>query len=70
MMLTSAPTDFSVSDAQQILSRAYAQAFGRSPSPQALDAAIRGQGWQPGDRWVGQQGLESVIRNWQQQAGR
>lgn len=64
-----APTDFTVADAREILGKAYQAAFGHPASPQEIEAAIRGQGWEPGDRWVGEQGLNGVIRNWQAQAG-
>lgn len=65
----SAPTDFTVQDAHKILSDAHTKIFGQPAQPQDIESAIVGQGWQPGDRWVGEQGLTSIIRTWQQQAG-
>jgi hypothetical protein len=64
-----APTDFSVEDARTILSRAHQQYFGAPADPATIDAAIRGQGWQPGDRWVGESGLNGILQAWQQQSG-
>lgn len=65
----SAPTDFTVADAHSILSRAYQQYFGHPADPQQIEQAIVGQGWQPGDRWVGEGGLNAILHTWQQQSG-
>lgn len=57
----SAMTDFSIEDARQIISQAYKDAFGRDMTPQELDEAIRGQGWEPGDKWFGEAPLAYVL---------
>ncbi len=66
---STAPTDFSVEDARQILMHAYQQYFGQPADAMTIEQAIRGQGWQPGDRFVGEGGLAHVLQAWQQQAG-
>lgn len=65
-----APTDFAVADAQQALARAIQAYQGRSADPAEIDQMIRGQGWQPGDRWVGEGGLRHLLTQIQQQAAR
>lgn len=57
----SAMTDFSIEDARAIISQAYKDAFGRDITPQELDEAIRGQGWEPGDKWFGEAPLAYVL---------
>jgi hypothetical protein len=64
----SAPTDFKLADAQQALRNTYKTAWGREASPEEIDGIIRGQGWQPGDRYVGEKGLRSVIEATQRSA--
>jgi hypothetical protein len=66
---STAPTDFALEDAKHVLTQAYQQYFGRVPEPGVIERAIQGQGWQPGDRWVGEGGLSSILRAWQGQAG-
>jgi hypothetical protein len=56
-----ARTDFAVNDARDAISRAYQQYWGRQASEQDLQTHLQGQGWKPGDRWVGEQGLTSVL---------
>lgn len=57
----SAPTDFAVSDASTILDRAIRSELGRAPNPGEIQQLLVAQGWQPGDRWVGQAGLNALI---------
>lgn len=43
---------------------------GREPTDMELDQMIRGQGWQPGDRYVGQRGLSYIRDQVSQNAAR
>lgn len=56
-----APTDFNLADAQQIIRDAYKDFTGGDISEQELDQYIRGQGWEPGDHFVGEKGLSGVL---------
>jgi hypothetical protein len=56
-----AMTDFRIEDARQIISQAYKDALGRDITPEALDEIVRGQGWEPGDRWMGEASLRYVL---------
>jgi hypothetical protein len=56
-----ARTDFAVNDARDAITRAYQQYWGRMPTEQDLMTHLQGQGWKQGDRWVGEQGLTSVL---------
>lgn len=64
----SAMTDFAVDDARQIISQAHKDAFGRDITPEYLDSILRGQGWQDGDRWMGEKQLAYVLDAFAQQA--
>lgn len=55
----SAPTDFLVDDARNAIAARVKETGG----PEDVDTILRGQGWKPGDRYVGQAGLEGVFRN-------
>jgi hypothetical protein len=57
----SARTDLAVDDARNALARAFTYYQGRQASPQEIDQLLKSQGWKPGDRWVGQAGLNSVL---------
>lgn len=57
----SAKTDLAVEDARNAISRAFTYYQGRPASPQEIEALLQSQGWKPGDRWVGQAGLNSVL---------
>lgn len=63
-----AATDLSVDQARQVLDTVYREVLGRQASPDEIDNALRGQGLKPGDRWVGESGLLSVINQIQQSA--
>jgi hypothetical protein len=63
-----AMTDFAIEDARQIISQAHKDAFGRDITPEYLDQIIRGQGWEDGDRWMGQDQLAYVLDAFAQQA--
>lgn len=63
-----AMTDFRIEDARQIISQAHRDALGRDITPQELDQTIRGQGWEPGDRWMGQDQLAYVLDQFAQHA--
>ena len=63
----SAGSDLPVDTARTVLTNAYRDATGQTPTPQQIDQWLRGQGWQPGDAWVGEAGLLSVIAGIQQQ---
>jgi hypothetical protein len=62
----SAPSDFELADAQDAIRNAYRMYLGREASEAEVMDQIRGQGWEPGDRYVGQSGLTSVLRAIQQ----
>jgi hypothetical protein len=65
----SAPTDFSVDDARQIIRDAYRDMNGgREISDQELNDALVGQGLRSGSHWVGQAGLEGVLGHLAQNA--
>lgn len=58
---SSARTDYGVNDAYEMISRAYRDQLGREASSDEIWSQIRGQGWKPGDRWVGSRGLNAVL---------
>lgn len=64
----SAMTDFAIEDARQIISQAHKDAFGRDIDPAYLDQIVRGQGWEDGDRWMGEKELRYVLDAFAQQA--
>jgi hypothetical protein len=65
----SAPTDFSVDDARQIIRDAYRDMHGgQEISDQELNDALVGQGLRSGSHWVGQAGLEGVLGHLAQNA--
>jgi hypothetical protein len=64
----SAMTDFRIEDAREVISRAHEDAFGRPITPEYLDQIVRGQGWEDGDRWMGQDSLAYVLDVFAQQA--
>jgi hypothetical protein len=57
----SAPTDFSLEDATQIIKDAYRDMNGHDISDQELNDALTGQGLRSGSHWVGQAGLQGVL---------
>jgi hypothetical protein len=63
-----AMTDFAIDDAKQVISQAHKDAFGRDITPEYLDQIVRGQGWQDGDRWMGQDSLAYVLDQFASQA--
>lgn len=60
---SSAMTDFKVDDARDAITKAITYYQGRQPAQGEVDAILKGQGWKPGDHWVGEAGLTSVLRN-------
>jgi hypothetical protein len=60
---STAPTDYAVDDARSIITDAFSTYNGHAPAAGEVDQIIRGQGWQPGDRFVGSGGLDSVLNN-------
>jgi hypothetical protein len=56
-----AMTDFAIDDAKQIIAAAHKDAFGRDIDPAYLNEILQGQGWQQGDRWMGQDSLAYVL---------
>ncbi|HEX3058047.1 MAG TPA: hypothetical protein VHP62_01725 [Usitatibacter sp.] len=56
-----APTDFSVNDAREIVRGAWRDMFGREATDQEVNDALAGQGLKAGGEWVGQQGLMGVL---------
>jgi hypothetical protein len=64
----SAMTDFAIDDAKAIIAQAHKDAFGRDITPEYLDQIVRGQGWEDGDRWMGERQLAYVLDAFAQQA--
>lgn len=64
----SAYSDFYLDDAKQILRDATEQMWGEPATEEQIDEAIAGQGWEPGDRWVGQEGLDYILQQWAKRA--
>jgi hypothetical protein len=64
----SAMTDFAIADARNIISQAHEDAFGRPITPEYLDEIVRGQGWEDGDRWMGEKQLAYVLDAFASQA--
>lgn len=58
----SAPTDFQAGDARDAVTKAYRQYLGRDPEAGAIETHLRNQGLQGGDRYVGEQGLQAVMK--------
>jgi hypothetical protein len=56
-----APNDVDVQTAVQVLTQVIQQQQGRSPNPGEIEQMLAGQGLKPGDRWVGELGLRSLI---------
>jgi hypothetical protein len=63
-----AMTDFAIDDARDMIAAAHKDAFGRDITPEYLDQIVRGQGWEDGDRWMGQDSLAYVLDQFAQQA--
>jgi len=63
-----APSDVDVPTAVSVLTRVMQSELGRSPGPGEIEQMLAGQGLKPGDRWVGEQGLKSLIASLQTQA--
>src|SRR3990167_1910620 len=57
----SAPPDLAIGDARQAITMAYQQFLGRDPSAEELNGIVQGQGWQPGDRWMGASSINYVL---------
>src|SRR6185436_17867356 len=55
----SAPTDFGVDDARAAITAK----LGETGGSEDVDSILKGQGWQPGDRYVGEAGLQGVFKN-------
>jgi hypothetical protein len=64
----SAMSDFYLDDAKQILRDATEEMWGEAATDEQIEEAIVGQGWQPGDRWVGQESLDYILQQWAQRA--
>jgi hypothetical protein len=64
----SAYSDFYLEDAKQILRDATAEMWGESATEEQIEEAIVGQGWEPGDRWVGQESLDYILQQWAKRA--
>lgn len=64
----SAPTDFNLNDAQQIVRDAYKDMFGREAKPGEVESALAGQGLKSGDRFVGEAGIQGVLGHLAQNA--
>jgi hypothetical protein len=64
----SAYSDFYLDDAKQILRDATEQMWGEPATDEQIEEAIVGQGWEPGDRWVGQESLDYILEQWAKRA--
>lgn len=62
-------TDVSVADAAMVLERAFRAELGRAPQPGEIEQLLAAQGLKPGDRWVGNAGLMSLLAHIRQQGG-
>jgi hypothetical protein len=62
-----AMSDFYLDDAKQILRDQSEALRGRPATEEEIDEAIAGQGWKPGNRWVGQESLDYILQQWAQQ---
>lgn len=60
----SAYEDFFLDDAKQILRDETKRMWGRQASEEEIQEALVGQGLKPGDRWVGQEGLDYILDQW------
>jgi hypothetical protein len=58
-----AGSDFSVEDASKAIDMAYQSGYGRAATPDEITTILQGQGWKPGSRWVGEQGIASVLKS-------
>ena len=58
---STAPTDFGANDARDAIGQQYQSSLGRDASPDEILSQLSGQGWQAGDRYVGEKGLNSVL---------
>lgn len=56
-----APTDFYLADARGIIEEVIQTSQGRQPEPGEVDEYLRAQGLEPGDRWVGERGLQTIL---------
>jgi hypothetical protein len=63
-----AMTDFRIEDARDMIAAAHKDAFGRDITPEYLDQIVRGQGWEDGDRWMGQDSVAYVLDAFASQA--
>lgn len=61
-------TDLSVADASQILDRVFRTELGRAPQPGEIASTLAGAGLKPGDQWVGEGAMTSIINALRQQA--
>jgi hypothetical protein len=58
---TTGSRDYTIADARSAIGKAFEVYQGRAATPEEIEQLLRNQGWEPGDRWVGQSGLASVI---------
>ena len=56
-------TDFTTGGAADALRRGYEQALGRTPGDYEIESQLAGQGLKPGDRFVGQGGLQAILNS-------
>jgi hypothetical protein len=63
-----AMSDFYLDDAKQILRDETERMWGQPATEEQIDEAIAGQGWEQGDRWVGQESLDYILEQWAKRA--
>lgn len=56
-----APTDFAYNDASRVIGDAYKSYLGREASPQEINTHLQNIGWNPGNSWVGENGLAYIV---------
>jgi hypothetical protein len=59
----SAYTDFTEQDARKAIRDIYQQEGGRDVGEDEVTQILVGQGWEPGERWVGEKGMLGVLSN-------
>lgn len=59
----SAMTDFSVNDARDAIAKGYQSRLGRDAGQDEISGQLRNVGWQDGDQWVGEMGLNAILNS-------
>lgn len=54
-------SDLYANNMREVIRRGYREALGRDPGDYEIDSQLRAQGWNPGDRFVGQKGAQAIL---------